>query len=78
LVRGESFRRSTAGEASGSQRHLIDLETNRAEPYSPHPGRSLLYPIIPFSTDSAWEECSATTIGPQPDESQFLFLDNSA
>jgi hypothetical protein len=42
---------------------------------SPHP--SLPYPIIPFNADSASEECLATTIGPHPDDSRFLFLDNS-
>src|ERR1700732_1684982 len=33
---------------------------------SPHP--SLPYPIILFNADSASAECSATTIGPRPDE----------
>ena len=42
---------------------------------SPHP--SLPYPIILFNADSASAECSATTIGPQPDACRFFFLDNS-
>src|ERR1019366_7395364 len=42
---------------------------------SPHP--SLPYPITLFIADSASAECSATTIGPQPDECRFFFLDNS-
>jgi len=39
--------------------------------HSPHP--SLPYPITLFNADSASAECSATTIGPQPDESRLLF-----
>jgi hypothetical protein len=38
---------------------------------SPHP--SLPYPIILFNADSASAECSATTIGPLPDECQLFF-----
>jgi transposase InsO family protein len=38
---------------------------------SPHP--SLSYPITLFNADSASAECSATTIGPQPDECRFFF-----
>ena len=38
----------------------------------PHP--SLSYPITLFNADSASAECSATTIGPQPDESRFSFF----
>jgi hypothetical protein len=37
----------------------------------PHP--SLPYPIILFNAASASTECSATTIGPQPDECRWLF-----
>jgi hypothetical protein len=38
---------------------------------SPHP--SLPYPIILFNADSASAECSATTIGPLPDECRLFF-----
>jgi len=41
------------------------------------PDPSLPYPITLFNADSASEECLAITIGPPPDESRFLFLDNS-
>jgi hypothetical protein len=34
---------------------------------------SLPYPITLFNADSASAEYSATTIGPQPDESRFFF-----
>src|SRR5450759_4404191 len=34
---------------------------------------SLPYPITLFNADSASAECSATTIGPQPDECRFFF-----
>jgi putative transposase len=37
----------------------------------PHP--SLPYPIILFNAASASAECSATTIGPQPDECRWIF-----
>ena len=43
----------------------------------PQPKSVTAYPITLFNADSASEECSATTIGPQPDEGRFLFLDNS-
>jgi hypothetical protein len=41
------------------------------------PDPSLPYPITLYDADGASEECLATTT-PQPDESQFLFLNNSA
>ena len=41
------------------------------------PDPSLPYPITLHIADSASEECLAITIGPPPDESRFLFLDNS-
>src|SRR5450631_4231704 len=34
---------------------------------------SLPYPITLFNADSASAECSATTIGSQPDDCRFLF-----
>ena len=37
------------------------------------PDPSLPYPITLYNADSASEECLATTTGPQPDESRFLF-----
>ena len=42
---------------------------------SPHP--SPPYSTILFNADSASAECSATTIGPQPDQCRWFFLDNT-
>jgi Transposase DDE domain group 1 len=39
---------------------------------------SLPYPITLFNADSASAECSATTIGSQPDESRFSFFGQCA
>jgi hypothetical protein len=41
------------------------------------PDSSPPYPITLFDADSASEECSAITIGPQPDEGRFFIFDNS-
>jgi hypothetical protein len=35
-------------------------------------------PGILFNGDSASAECSATTVGPRPDECRLVFLDNSS
>ena len=40
----------------------------------PQPMSVLPYPITLFNADSASAECSATTIGPQPDECRFSFF----
>jgi transposase InsO family protein len=61
-------------ESSSSWRTIIPSAITRARKTkfrSPHP--SLPYPITLFNADSASAEYSATTIGPQPDESRFIF-----
>ena len=53
---------------------LLDDPRRLVSPYTPLQCPSLPYPITLFNADSASAECSATTIGPPPDESRFSFF----
>jgi hypothetical protein len=66
--------RRVSPQSGSSWRTIIPSAITRAwetKFHSPHPSRP--YPITPFNPDSASAEYSATIIGPQPDESRFVF-----
>jgi hypothetical protein len=44
----------------------------------PQPASVTVLPITLFNADSPSAECSATTIGPQPDENRFSFFGQCA